>query len=93
MAIARGEYGPSPDEPKVWFQSPEALAQVLSAKNRALLALIVETTLPRSCPVSSRPQPAQCRSIWTQRRRMPRERYHVNGGHEPVERQRRKQIM
>ncbi|CAN7729633.1 helix-turn-helix domain-containing protein [Paraburkholderia hospita] len=43
MAIARGEYVPSADEPKVWFQSLETLAQVLSTKNRALLALIAET--------------------------------------------------
>lgn len=43
MAIARGEYVPAPNEPKVWFQSLETLAQVLSAKNRALLALIAET--------------------------------------------------
>ena len=44
MAIARGEYVPAPDEPKVWFQSLETLAQVLSVKNRALLALIAETS-------------------------------------------------
>ena len=43
MAIARGEYVPAPDEPKVWFQSLETLAQVLSVKNRALLAAIAET--------------------------------------------------
>jgi predicted transcriptional regulator len=43
MAIARGEYVPAPNEPKVWFQSLETLAQVLSTKNRALLALIAET--------------------------------------------------
>lgn len=43
MAIARGEYVPSPDEPKVWFQSLETLAQVLSDRNRSLLALIAET--------------------------------------------------
>jgi predicted transcriptional regulator len=47
MAIARGEYTPGPDEPKVWFQSLETLAQVLSDKNRALLALIA-TTQPES---------------------------------------------
>jgi predicted transcriptional regulator len=29
MAIARGEYVPSPGEPKVWFQSLETLVQVL----------------------------------------------------------------
>jgi predicted transcriptional regulator len=43
MAIARGEYVPAPDEPKVWFQSLETLSQVLSDRNRALLALIVKT--------------------------------------------------
>lgn len=43
LAIARGEYKPKPGEPKVWFQSIESLSQVLSDKNRALLALIVET--------------------------------------------------
>lgn len=43
MAIARGKYVPRADEPKVWFQSLETLAQVLSDKNRALLALIVES--------------------------------------------------
>ncbi len=42
LAIARGEYIPSPDEPKVWFQSLETMSQVLSDKNRALLALIVQ---------------------------------------------------
>lgn len=43
MAIARGEYVPVVGEPKVWFQSIEAMAQVLSDKNRALLALIAQT--------------------------------------------------
>jgi predicted transcriptional regulator len=42
LAIARGEYKPKPDEPKVWFQSIESLSQVLSDKNRALLALIAD---------------------------------------------------
>jgi predicted transcriptional regulator len=43
MAIARGEYVPSPDEPKIWFQSLESFSQVLSDKNRSLLALIAKT--------------------------------------------------
>ncbi|CAB3802531.1 hypothetical protein LMG28614_05633 [Paraburkholderia ultramafica] len=43
MAIARGEYVPAPDEPKVWFQSLESFARVLSDKNRALLTLIAQT--------------------------------------------------
>lgn len=47
MAIARGEYVPAANEPKVWFQSVETMAQVLSDRNRALLALIVKTN-PRS---------------------------------------------
>ncbi len=47
MAIARGEYVPRQNEPRVWFQSLETMSQVLSDKNRALLALIVETQ-PRS---------------------------------------------
>lgn len=42
MAIARGDYVPAPDEPKVWLPSLESLAKVLSDKNRALLALIAQ---------------------------------------------------
>jgi predicted transcriptional regulator len=40
LAIARGEYKPKPGEPKVWFESLESLAQVLSTRNRLLLELI-----------------------------------------------------
>jgi|ERR1700687_1115021 predicted transcriptional regulator len=43
MAIARGEYVPAADEPKVWFQSLESFARVLSDKNRELLTLIAQT--------------------------------------------------
>lgn len=43
LAIARGEYKPKPDEPKVWFTSPESFAKVLSDKNRALLSMIAES--------------------------------------------------
>ena len=43
MAIARGELRPKAGDPKVWFTSPESFAKVLSNKNRALLATIVET--------------------------------------------------
>jgi len=42
MAIVRGEYRPSPNEPKVWFTSIESLAQVLSTKNQLLLELIAK---------------------------------------------------
>lgn len=43
LAIARGEYIPAKDEPRVWFQSLETMSQVLSDKNRALLGLIAKT--------------------------------------------------
>nr|WP_297446656.1 hypothetical protein [Acidiferrobacter sp.] len=42
-AIARGEYRPHPDEPKVWCTSMKSLAEVLSDNNRALLHVIRET--------------------------------------------------
>lgn len=40
MAVARGERRVRRAEPKVWFTSIESFARVLSARNRALLALI-----------------------------------------------------
>ncbi len=43
LAIARGEHVPAPGEPKVWFQSLESFARVLSDKNRQLLTMIVQT--------------------------------------------------
>lgn len=43
LAIARGEYRPAADEPKVWFTSAESFARVLSDRNRALLATIAES--------------------------------------------------
>lgn len=43
IAIARGELKPAPDDPKVWFTSPESFAKVLSNKNRALLDVIAAT--------------------------------------------------
>jgi predicted transcriptional regulator len=42
MAIARGQYKPSKDEPTVWFTSLESLARILSARNQALLEMIAE---------------------------------------------------
>jgi predicted transcriptional regulator len=40
LAIARGEYKPQADEPKIWFTSMKSLAEVLSDENRALLRTI-----------------------------------------------------
>jgi len=42
LAIARGEYQPQPDEPRIWFTSMKSLAEVLSDDNRALLRVIEE---------------------------------------------------
>jgi predicted transcriptional regulator len=47
LAIAKGDHKPAKDEPKVWFQSMESFAKVLSDRNRALLATIAATH-PRS---------------------------------------------
>lgn len=43
MAIAKGQYVPAKDEPKVWFASVKSMSQVLSDENQALLKLILET--------------------------------------------------
>lgn len=40
IAIAKGEYKPRANEPKVWFESMESLGQVLSGQNQELLRLI-----------------------------------------------------
>lgn len=43
LAIAKGEYKPRANEPKIWFTSIKSLAEVLSEDNRALLKVIRET--------------------------------------------------
>jgi predicted transcriptional regulator len=43
MAIARGKYIPTKNEPKVWFESLGTLSQVLSDQNRDLLKIILLT--------------------------------------------------
>ena len=47
VAIARGEYKPKANEPKIWFSSMKSLAEVLSDENRALLK-IIENVQPNS---------------------------------------------
>ena len=42
LAIARGEYRLQPDEPKIWFESLQSMAQVLSNENQLLLKTILE---------------------------------------------------
>jgi predicted transcriptional regulator len=44
LAIARGQYKPAANEPKIWFTSTESFARILSEKNRALLRLIAESS-------------------------------------------------
>ncbi len=42
LDIARGNYKPKRNEPKVWFPSMKSVAEVLSDQNRALLKMIEE---------------------------------------------------
>jgi predicted transcriptional regulator len=42
LAIAKGEYKPKRGEPKIWFESVQSLAQVLSSENQELLRIIDE---------------------------------------------------
>lgn len=47
IAIASGKYIPKKSEPKIWFESLNSMAQVLSSDNQNLLRLIIEHQ-PRS---------------------------------------------
>ena len=42
LAIAKGKYRPQSDEPKIWFESLQSMAQVLSNENQLLLKTIME---------------------------------------------------
>jgi len=42
LSIARGEYKSEGDEPKIWFESLQSMAQVLSSENQELLKIILE---------------------------------------------------
>ena len=42
LAIAKGEFKPRRNDPKVWFTSMESFAKILSDKNRSLLDLILK---------------------------------------------------
>ena len=42
ISIAKGEYKPKKNEPKIWFESIKSLSQILSNENQELLKLIVE---------------------------------------------------
>jgi predicted transcriptional regulator len=47
LAVANGDYKPREDEPKIWFESIQSLAQVLSTDNQKLLQTIIQHE-PRS---------------------------------------------
>ncbi len=42
LAIAKGEYKPRKDEPKIWFESTKSMSQILSTENQELLRVIIE---------------------------------------------------
>jgi len=42
IAIAKGEHKPKRGEPRVWFESVQSMAQVLSSENQELLRIIKE---------------------------------------------------
>ena len=71
IAIARGEYRPAADEPKVWFTSAESFARVLSDRNRALLGIIAESTpesLARLAEMTGRKKSNLSRTLKTMER-------------------------
>ena len=47
IAIAKGQYKPRKDEPKIWFESLSSMSQVLSRDNQNLLRIILDHK-PRS---------------------------------------------
>jgi predicted transcriptional regulator len=43
IKIAKGEYKPKKNEPKVWFESMESLIQILIGQNQKLLRIIKDS--------------------------------------------------
>jgi len=71
IAIARGEYKPRKNEPKVWFESVQSMAQVLSSENQKLLRIIKEenpTSLKELALVSGRNRSNLSRTLNTMSR-------------------------
>ncbi len=42
ILIAKGEYSPKKNEPKIWFESVKSMAQILSNENQDLLQVILD---------------------------------------------------
>ena len=71
IAIARGQYKPRKNEPKVWFESVQSMAQVLSSENQKLLRIIKEenpTSLKELALVSGRNRSNLSRTLNTMSR-------------------------
>lgn len=47
IAVAKGQYKPRSDEPKIWFETLKSMSQILSNENQDLLRLIIDHK-PRS---------------------------------------------
>jgi predicted transcriptional regulator len=71
LAIARGQIKPEPGDPKVWFNSLESFAKLLSAKNRDLLRVIARSR-PQSLAelevLTGRARPNLSRTLHTMER-------------------------
>jgi predicted transcriptional regulator len=68
IAIAKGEYKPKKNEPKVWFESMKSLSQILSNENQELLKLIIEhkpTSLTELEEISQRKKSNLSRTLKT----------------------------
>jgi len=68
IAIAKGEYKPKENEPKVWFESIKSLSQVLSNENQELLKQIIEykpTSLTELEKISQRKKSNLSRTLKT----------------------------
>ncbi len=71
LAIARGEYRPAAGEPRIWFTSAESFARIVSDRNRALLAMIAESSpesLARLAVLSGRKKSNLSRTLKTMER-------------------------
>src|ERR1035441_2763243 len=68
LAIARGQRKLMPQEPRVWFPSTESFARVLSAGNRNLLRILMESapgSLEELAQLTGRQKPNLSRTLKT----------------------------
>ena len=71
IEIARGEHKPKKSEPKIWFESLQSMAQVLSKENQQLLSIIKEqkpTSLKDLAAVTGRKRSNLSRTLKTMSR-------------------------